>query len=175
MTEAVYRLHSYFDSLSEALQDSSIWAAFARDQWSLTFDPDDPGPPVAAKAAIIAFNFVVGLLAAGGGVAGALGPAVWGAAESSFSTFVDKHKNEFFPKTADLGAASGDLVMVTAKALANIDDVLLRGQVFSQTGNLTVDDFESPSDLTVSSFDSTGDIRGFLRGGYWVDFGGLTG
>ena len=76
MTEAVYRLHSYFDSLSEALQDSSIWAAFTQDQLSLTFDPDDPGPPVAAKAAIIAFGFVVGLLAAGRGVTGALGPAV---------------------------------------------------------------------------------------------------
>ena len=63
--------------------------------------------------------------------------------------------------------------MASAKALASIDDVLLRGQVFGQTGNLTVDDFESPSDLTVSSFDSTGDIRGFLRGGYWVDLGGV--
>jgi len=40
VTEAVSRLHSYFDDLSEAFQDSAIWAALTKDQWSLAFHLD---------------------------------------------------------------------------------------------------------------------------------------
>lgn len=157
VTEAVSRLHSYFDDLSEAFRDSAIWAAFAKDKWSLTFHPDEHESKTVTKAGLISVGFVIAIAFAFGGVAGPLeaafagsGTALWSAGQSSLMTF-DVHKDHSVTDAADLGAALGELVLASSKELVNADNLLMQGRVVSQSG----------------------DIRRFLRGGYWVDYKGL--
>jgi len=157
VTEAISRLHSYFDDLSEAFKDSAIWAAFAKDKWSLTFHPDKYESNTASKAGLVSAGFFVAIAFAFGGVAGPLeaafagsGTALWSAGQSSLTTF-DVHQDHSITDAADLGAALGELVIASSKELVNADNLLMQGRVVGQSG----------------------DIRRFLHGGYWVDYKGL--
>lgn len=157
VTESVSRLHSYFDDLSKAFTDDAIWAAFKKDEWSLTCRPDKDKFDTATKAAVISAGFIVAVMFAFGGVLGPLegafagsGAALWSAGQSSLLTF-DVHQDYSIPDAADLGAALGELVIASSKVLVNANNLLLQGRVVGPSG----------------------DIRGFLRGGYWVDYKGL--
>lgn len=157
VTESVSRLHSYFDDLSKAFTDDAIWAAFNKDEWLLTFRPDKDKFHTAKKAVLINTGFLFSVAFAFGGVLEPLegafagsGAALWSAGQSSLLNF-DVHKDHSITDAADLGAALGDLVMASSKALVNASNLLIQGRVVGPSG----------------------DIRGFLRGGYWVDYKGL--
>lgn len=157
VTEGVSRLHSHFDDLSEAFQDSAIWAAFAKDKWSLTFHPGKDEQSTGLKVGMITATFFVAVAFA---FATTIGPlqagsvssatALWSAGQSSLNTF-NVHKDHSFIDAADLGVAIGELVIAASKVLVNVSNLVMQG------GHLG----------------TSGDIREFLRGGYWVEYEGL--
>ena len=158
VTEAINRLHSYFTGMSQAFETAAIGAALAKDSWATTFykDKDDKsvGP---LREMMAAATIGVGLATAAAGLlppvgaaaAAAMGALVLGYMQAAAASY-GLHKDDTFEKSADLGRMLGNIVMDTVKSFVSANNILMRGH-----------DYEGR------------DIRSYLAGGLFVDFGGV--
>ena len=159
MTEGINRLHTYFTGMSEAFETAAIGAALTKDSWATTFyrDKDDksPGPLREMLGGVTA---AMGIASAGAGVfgpwwgaaTGAVNAVVGGAIMASTAT-IGLHKDDTFEKSADLGALLGRIVVDSMKNFVAANNALMHGD----------------------NYNNMGDIRSYLQGGLFVDFGGI--
>ncbi|KAL8812014.1 MAG: hypothetical protein Q9200_001346 [Gallowayella weberi] len=157
--EAVNRLHSYFTGLGQAFQVASFGAALSKDSWATTFYKDKDVKSVTALREVFnAITTVIGIGAAFGGLAGAGASAASGALNALFTgaaavatPLIGQHQDDTFQKSADLGGILGTIVLEAMKGFTAANNVLMHGDTFQ----------------------GKGDIRSYLKGGLFLDFGGV--
>ena len=160
VTESVFRMSTYFDSMHEALQDAAIWAAFEDREWFLTFNPHKDKAHIGLKAGLITLGAVAGVAAAVSGLAGAEAAAVVGSMSALYaaaaSAYLIFHKDEdkTFKEAAEFGTVLGEIVINLSKELISSRDKLLLGRT------IAVED---------SSYDLH-NIHESLQGGDWLGF-----
>ena len=159
VTEAINRLHSYFAGLSEAFETAAIGAALSKDSWATTFyrdkDNKSPGPLREMLAGVTSIMGIASGMAglAGpeiGAIAAAVNAVVVGGIMAATAT-LGLHKDDTFKHSADLGALLGKIVVEGMKSFVSANNILMHGQ----------------------NYQGTGDIRTYLSGGLFVNFGGV--
>ncbi|KAL8680669.1 MAG: hypothetical protein Q9186_003154 [Xanthomendoza sp. 1 TL-2023] len=157
--EAVNRLHSYFVGLGQAFQVASIGAALSKDSWATTFYKDKDVKSVTVLREVLnAITSVIGIGAAFGGLAGPGAAAATGALTALFTgaaavatPLIGQHQDDTFKKSADLGGILGTIVLEAMKGFTAANNILMHGD----------------------AFEGKGDIRSYLKGGLFLDFGGV--
>ncbi|KAI2628536.1 hypothetical protein GGR54DRAFT_636255 [Hypoxylon sp. NC1633] len=160
--ESVNRLHSYFAGISEAFEVSAIASAFSKEKWSETFyKPKNSDKTISTlKEVLNAVTTVLGIGAAfaglgegnalQGAIGGAMAAAAGGAAAAG-SIQLQADKDDTFQKDADLGAILGKVVTESMKSFTSANNELMAGH----------------------NYQNTGDIKTYLQGGAFVNFGGV--
>ncbi|KAI2466895.1 hypothetical protein F4781DRAFT_433990 [Annulohypoxylon bovei var. microspora] len=160
--ESVNRLHSYFTGLSQAFEVSAIAAALSKESWSETFyKPKNNDKTISTLREVLnAVTTVIGIgasfagLGEGMALVGAIGGAmstVAGGASAAGSIQLQSAKDDTFKKDADLGAVLSKVVVESMKSFTSANNQLMAG----------------------SNYANTGDIKSYLKGGAFVDFGGV--
>ncbi|CAL8578177.1 hypothetical protein XPA_003976 [Xanthoria parietina] len=157
--ESVNRLHSYFTGLGQSFQVASIGAALSKDSWATTFYRDKDVKSVTVLREVLnALTSVIGIGAAFGGLGGAGVAAASGGLAALFTgaagvatPLIGQHQDDTFQKSADLGGILGTIVLEAMKGFTSANNILMHGDAFHDTG----------------------DIRTYLKGGLFLDFGGV--
>lgn len=151
ITEAIVRLHAYFMGLRETFETATFNAAFSKDEWTLTFNRNGLSDLNAVRDIMTGAQAIFGVGAAAAGLTGPLGGSAAGALNSAYAGFnglilahlVKATNDEIFTKSAELGARLGDLALSTSKSFVDMNNVLMKGD----------------------NFLNSGDIRSYLKGG----------
>jgi len=159
VTEAVARLHSYFMGLRETFETATFNAAFAQDDWTLTFNRNEGSDINAVRGILTGAQAIFGVGAAGASIAGPFVAGAGGALTATFAGFnglimphlVEAVNDETLKKSAQLGASLGKFSLSTSKSFVDMNNVLMKGD----------------------NFLNSGDIRSYLKGGRWVNFDGI--
>ncbi|KAI2792241.1 hypothetical protein POX_b02278 [Penicillium oxalicum] len=157
--ESVNRLHSYFLGVSQAFSTAALGAALSKDEWALTFykDKDDKSVTV-LKEILNVVTTIIGIgasfaglaeVAAAGAVAGAASTLA-GGANSAAGIVLGSHQDDTFQKSADLGGILGTIVVDSLKSFTTANNDLMAGKTYNDH-----------------------DIRSYLSGGAFLDFGGV--
>ena len=157
--ESLKGLHTYFTGLREAFELSAIAAALSKDAWAETFYKDKDVKSVAALQEILnSCQTIVGisasLAALGGEVAGAIGGAanaLFAGGAGATTPLMSEHQDDTFQKSADLGGILSNIVIGAMKSFTSANNVLMEGQ----------------------KYQNVGDLRTYLSGGAFVNFGGV--
>ncbi|KAI1100645.1 hypothetical protein F4804DRAFT_336057 [Jackrogersella minutella] len=160
--EAINRLHSYFRGISEAFEVSAIASSLSKESWSQTFyQPKNNDQTISTLKEVL--NAVTTVLSIGAAFAGlGEGMALTGAVAGAMSTVaggasvagqlqLTAAKDDTFQKDADLGAVLSKVVVESMKSFTSANDELMAGK----------------------NYNNTGDIKSYLQGGAFVDFGGV--
>ncbi|KAL8935688.1 MAG: hypothetical protein Q9211_004572 [Gyalolechia sp. 1 TL-2023] len=157
--ESITRLHSYFQGLGEAFESASIASALTKDSWATTFYKDKDVKSVKGLKNLL--NGVATAVGVAAGFAGLAGGAISAASSVVSALFnggsgatyasVGLHEDNTFWRSADVGAMIGKIVLESLKSFVSANNILMHGD----------------------SYRDTGDIRAYLKDGFFLDFGGI--
>ncbi|KAL9107589.1 MAG: hypothetical protein Q9227_007492 [Pyrenula ochraceoflavens] len=153
--QSVQNLHGYFIGLSQSFSTAAIAAALSKDKWALTFYKDKDDKSAGPLGTILNVITIVVATAAcafgvGGIVAGAVFAAAAAAVQPEVLNLISGHKDDTLQKSGDLGAMLSGTVIKGMKSFTTTNNDLMLGKPHGDTG----------------------DIRKYLTGGVWDNFGG---
>ncbi|KAL7622200.1 hypothetical protein AAE478_007703 [Parahypoxylon ruwenzoriense] len=162
MLEGVNRLHAYFMGLAQSFEVSAVASSLSKESWFQTFyHPKNNDKTISTLREFlnaITTALSIGASFAGLGTGAALRGAISGlmattasGAAAAGSIQLASVKDETFEKDAQLGSILAKVVVDSLKSFASANNELMAGH----------------------NYKSTGDIRSYLAGGAFVDFGGV--
>jgi len=159
VTESIVRLHSYFMGLRETFESATFNAAFSKDDWTLKFNRNEDRDIEEVRDILTGAQALFGIGVAAASLAGPITAATGGALTATLAGLngliiphlVEAAKDETLKKSAQLGASLGKFALSTSKSFVDMNNVLMKGDRFLDSG----------------------DIRSWLKGGWWVNFDGI--
>ncbi|KAM0187316.1 hypothetical protein ACHAPI_011229 [Fusarium lateritium] len=151
-------MHTYFTGIGEAFTTAALDAALSKDSWATTFYHDkDVKSATILKEVLVGVATIVGIGASFAGLGpealgatAAVSSALMGGGVSATAVGIQSQSDDTFQKSADLGGILGEIVVNSLKTFTTANNQLMSGQSYNDA-----------------------DIRTYLSGGAFLNFGGV--